>query len=482
MGCRSAILAASIAVACAYAGGTPASASNDDGVTLLMTPGGSASQVQLNWTGGTPQYRVFRATVAPGLVTPAHQVGSTPGLSMLDTPPAGATFFYSVVPPCTSNPYCGAGEYCDSSGLCAVVQPDGEKCTGNGECQSGYCNNGYCCASGTCCATAANCIGFSAPSSCGSPSTCQGTRLDGACTTSFQCASSLVQDDSGCAGTEAEACGAYPSVFCTSAVSQSSNQAALCATNCLSDTGCDTSAHCEALGCVPDYGPGGVCDAATDCQTNLFCTDANCCTSACSGVCQACNLSGTPGTCGPIPSGQDPASECGVVGCAGYYFGFVGDSCLQKADVSAAQAACNGTNGCRTAAQECTAQTQSGPATITCHAACQDPTAGTCTGTTAGTCTNVNPGNQTCGVGVCVRTTPQCVNGAPGPCTPGTPTTEICNDLDENCDGIVDNGAFSDSYEPNPSCAAPRVLATVGSDQTLGYTDLSRTLWKKKMA
>ncbi|MBE7447565.1 MAG: hypothetical protein HS111_01350 [Kofleriaceae bacterium] len=87
--------------------------------------------------------------------------------------------------------------------------------------------------------------------------------------------------------------------------------------------------------------------------------------------------------------------------------------------------------------------------TTTCHDNCQNPNLlSTCTATTAGATTNVNPGTQTCGVGACTRTVNQCANGAPVTCTPGSPTAETCNDIDDNCDGVVDNGAFSDAFEP----------------------------------
>jgi hypothetical protein len=45
-----------------------------------------------------------------------------------------------------------------------------------------------------------------------------------------------------------------------------------------------------------------------------------------------------------------------------------------------------------------------------------------------------------CGVGACAATTPACVNGQPQVCTPGTPTPEICDGIDNNCDGRVDEG------------------------------------------
>jgi hypothetical protein len=178
----------------------------------------------------------------------------------------------------------------------------------------------------------------------------------------------------------------------------------------------------------------------------------------------------------PVPSGQDPAGECGAVSCVGSYYGWVGDSCYRKADVSAAQAACNGAGACRTAAAECTAQTARGPATITCNSACQDPLTATCTGTTAGTCTNVNPGNQMCGQGVCAVTVPQCTNGAPNTCAPnsGAATTETCNGLDDNCDGTPDNNdAFADGQESNDSCGSYRTLTAVSSDQTITHNNLT---------
>jgi hypothetical protein len=174
-----------------------------------------------------------------------------------------------------------------------------------------------------------------------------------------------------------------------------------------------------------------------------------------------------------VAAGQDPDNECGGVSCVGYYYGFSGDSCQRKADVPANVASCSGATSCKTQATECTAYNVAGPVVSTCHDQCQNPTAGTCTGTIEGACTNVNPGTQTCGVGQCLRTAPICQNGAPATCTPGAPVTEACNDLDDNCDGTTDNGAFSDGYEPNPDCTSATQLGTCGSDQTITYNSMT---------
>jgi hypothetical protein len=43
-----------------------------------------------------------------------------------------------------------------------------------------------------------------------------------------------------------------------------------------------------------------------------------------------------------------------------------------------------------------------------------------------------------CGVGQCARTAAACVNGDAGTCTPGMPVAETCNNLDDDCNNVVD--------------------------------------------
>jgi hypothetical protein len=181
---------------------------------------------------------------------------------------------------------------------------------------------------------------------------------------------------------------------------------------------------------------------------------------------------GSEGTCSALALGTDPDAECGAVSCIGQYAGFSGDSCRRRADVPASAATCSGAGACQTASQLCPTQ-PAGPVTQTCDANCQDPNLLTCTGATPGSCTNVNPGTQTCGVGQCANTAQQCVNGAPAACTPLPGTTETCNDLDDNCNAVIDDGAFSDGYEANPDCGTARALGGVGSDQTASYTTMT---------
>jgi hypothetical protein len=360
---------------------------------------------------------------------------------------------------CVSDAECDPGAHCD--GACVDDAGNGLPCDEPSDCVSGHCQNGYCCASGDCCATAQSCpAAYSAPSVCDSAATCQGHRISSTCLDN-RCGSQSVDDDSGCAGLVSDTCGVYPTVYCTNAAAQSDPP---CATTCGSDADCDANAHCDGGRCYLDLGPGETCDEPSDCQSS-YCVDGVCCNSACTGTCRRCDLTGSRGTCSTTPWGQDPDSECGAIGCSSYYWGWSGETCYRRADVSAAAAACDGTGVCQTAAAVCGSQGQ-GTAQLTCPAPCKAPTGGTCTGTTAGTCTNQNPGNISCGTGACFREVPRCVNGSLNTCTPGNPVSETCNNVDDDCNGTVDDNIVSarDGYENNNACTSPYDLGTVAEE------------------
>ena len=129
-------------------------------------------------------------------------------------------------------------EFCD-------LKNNGEVCTIDDECISGYCRNGYCCDTGDCCALAADCppLYYSAPS-CDTASICQGSRTDATCV-DFICNSQIVDDDSACDGsTMALACNPYADVYCTGMVDQS---APVCPVSCVSDTECANGYYCDVV-------------------------------------------------------------------------------------------------------------------------------------------------------------------------------------------------------------------------------------------
>ena len=56
-------------------------------------------------------------------------------------------------------------------------------------------------------------------------------------------------------------------------------------------------------------------------------------------------------------------------------------------------------------------------------------------------------GTLNCGVGACARSTPACIAGSLQTCVPGTPSAETCNLADDDCNGVVDDGdADHDGY------------------------------------
>ena len=74
-----------------------------------------------------------------------------------------------------------------------------------------------------------------------------------------------------------------------------------------------------------------------------------------------------------------------------------------------------------------------------CNATPGSPTAEVCNNVDDNCNGQVDEGvgqTQTCGVGACERTVSSCTNGQPGECVPGSPTAEVCeNGIDEDCNG-----------------------------------------------
>jgi hypothetical protein len=62
-------------------------------------------------------------------------------------------------------------------------------------------------------------------------------------------------------------------------------------------------------------------------------------------------------------------------------------------------------------------------------------------------------GTETCGVGACENTVDKCVDGEPNTCVPLDPSPEICDDgIDNDCDALTD-GEDNDCKGLDPECA-----------------------------
>jgi hypothetical protein len=162
------------------------------------------------------------------------------------------------------------------------------------------------------------------------------------------------------------------------------------------------------------------CDGRTDEELDAPMT---CGIGACARTVASTCLAGAPVACTP----GEPSDEV----CNG-----IDDDCDGEADEGLGDVVTCGAGACQTAVVQC-----SGASEIACVPGV--PSDETCNGIDDD-CNGLTdeglPQRLTCGTGECMRTVEFCTNGAAGVCTPGSPVQEICNGLDDDCDGTPDNG------------------------------------------
>ena len=176
----------------------------------------------------------------------------------------------------------------------------------------------------------------------------------------------------------------------------------------------------------PDINPGQTerCDGLdNDCDTRTDeeLGDTTCGIGACETTIDYC-LDGLPQSCEP---GIPFVESCNAID----------DDCDGDTDEGLVDSTC-GTGACRRTIPSCV----SGVPQICIPGA---PAAETCNGIDDDCNGDVDNGlgTTTCGVGACRRTVQNCVGGVlQTTCTPGTPTTEACDGLDNDCDGTRDEG------------------------------------------
>jgi hypothetical protein len=179
---------------------------------------------------------------------------------------------------CAADIQCSTGNYCDGSGHCVPKLANGAFCTTFNSCLSAFCIDGVCC-----------------NSACGGA--CDQCDLTGAVGT---CSPRPI------ASTGSPSCAPY---LCSGA-------SASCPTSCTLDTQCAPGNWCHNGSCVPTLANGAGCPRATAC-TSTICVDGVCCDSACGGACDACNLSGSVGTCSYLSFGSTGSPSCAPYVCIG---------------------------------------------------------------------------------------------------------------------------------------------------------------------
>jgi uncharacterized repeat protein (TIGR01451 family) len=238
---------------------------------------------------------------------------------------------------CTRDSECSDGLYC-AAGVCTPKQDNGGVCGAANQCKSGTCVDGVCCntaCDGQCEACdVAGSVGTCAPvtgaphggrAACASDGSACGGTCDGSNPTSCaypgaatQCRAAACEGATAILAASCNGTGACPPVQ-TQACDPYVCGATACQGNCTQDSECAADAYCSAGVCTPKQDNGGVCGAANQCKSGT-CVDGVCCNTACDGQCEACDVTGSVGTCVAVsgaPHGNRPACASDGTACGG---------------------------------------------------------------------------------------------------------------------------------------------------------------------
>lgn len=325
----------------------------------------------------------------------------------------------------------------------------GTACGVASECQSGFCVDGVCCQSactdacracnlaghaGQCMAAAPGAAPLTGHGSCGpdSPSTCMRNGMcdgNGSCrlysssaickAASCDVASNSFTPDSRCDG--AGTCVKPTAITCTPY--QCKPDLTACYGSCTDSTQCAAPNTCNLSVTPGSCGPkvnGASCSSGTECNSGR-CVDKVCCATDCNTGCVACNLSGN-GTCTNVAAGDpDPHGMCGT----------------QAPSTCGTNGKCNGTGGCQkyAAGVTCAAAVciNNAPKTSACDGS------GTCVATTGANCSPYGCGNGACYSGECGVYIPP-MPPRPGACLAGSICAANCSchiNLPDICDSDV---------------------------------------------
>jgi len=266
-------------------------------------------------------------------------------------------------------------------------QANGGTCLVGGDCTSGTCVDGYCC-----------------DDAC--TETCQACDVGG----SLGTCSNVTGAPHGSRGS----CGAY---LCQ-------GFSLGCPSTCSGDSGCVSGYWCNVNKCNVKKANGSTCPTGAHECSSGNCVDGYCCSATCGSSCEACDVSGSLGTCTNVTGAPHGSrTTCGVYLCQG-----IGATCPTTCSTDAGCVAgnwCNGTNcvakkangsTCATGAHECT----SGICVdgYCCDGACGSSCQACDVGGSLGTCSNVtgapHGSRTTCGLYVCQGTGATCPSTCSG--------------------------------------------------------------------
>ena len=275
----------------------------------------------------------------------------------------------------SGSPACRENGFCDGAGSCQMYSQSSNcaptACSSNSECASNFCVEGVCCDS-ACGGDCVTCLASKKDPSAGPSGVCEpiapGTDPDDDCEEGpgfpTSCLADGMCDGAGACRVFAETTVACGATSCSGnfVVGQLCNGGGTCAQaqvscdpykcsgdacldTCTDNNDCIAGAFCSAQGtCSQKLVDGSMCSAGQECQSG-FCVDGFCCNSACTGQCEACDITPNEGTCGPVsgdPRGSRP--ECGGDDeCGGSCNGVNPNECtFEPAGTACGDAGCEG--------------------------------------------------------------------------------------------------------------------------------------------
>jgi len=285
--------------------------------------------------------------------------------------------------PCLTDAHCVQGSFC-LDGSCVKLLSNGSPCVAGNACASSYCADGVCCdkaCTSPCSACTAVLKESGIDGECGPvlqgtdphndctkdlPSSCQ---RDGECDGTGTCRlyqEGVTCNPSSCSGNllVAQVCNGIgnclPSAVTTPCSPYMCSSAlGACAMGCQTDAECfpQKDYWCFEGKCEPKGAVGDQCTDAAGCASG-FCVDKVCCDTECVGQCQACDITGSEGTCSLVtgaPHGTRPKCKGEGTACEGTCNGALDNECEYKTgavcgstckDGSETPKLCDGKGGC----------------------------------------------------------------------------------------------------------------------------------------
>jgi hypothetical protein len=203
-----------------------------------------------------------------------------------------------------------------------------------------------------------------------------------------------------------------------------------------------------------DRGLGAACDTDTQCASGV-CADGVCCQSTCDGMCEACNLKDSPGTCMPVAAGM--ASPNGHPACA-----------TAPAESCDRDGTCDGNRGCRLRRAGTACGTSSCANGMTTPAPTCDGL-GECRPSVARPCApyacNGNGGCfESCTTGSQCQAPNTCAAGSCGPRSNGSTCAQASDCASQHCvDGVCCNEACAERCKACDVGGSPGTCTQVAS-------------------